>query len=266
MGAGCASPPTDGFVGRSAELQRIADLLGRDECRLLCLIGPGGVGKTRLARRTMQELAPRYADGAVFVPLEDVDTPAQLGLRIAREGGVAAGRATTTRWRGSSTPGARRSSCCWCSTTSSSLPSTPAFSIACCRTCARLKIVVTSRLRLAVAGEWSMPIEGLPFPEPEDEDRAESFDAVRLFVRRGRGDRAGLRRGREVARDRRRLPPGRGTCRWRSSSRRLGADAAVPGDRRRVAHGTEAAARRRHAPPAAPRQHRGGVSSTRGGA
>ena len=54
-------PPTpsagdDGFVGRSVELRRIAELLAQDDCRLLSLVGPGGVGKTRLARRAMREL------------------------------------------------------------------------------------------------------------------------------------------------------------------------------------------------------------------
>jgi DNA-binding SARP family transcriptional activator len=67
-------PADDSFVGRSIELHRIADLLGRDECRLLVLIGPGGVGKTRLAQRLATELAPRFDDGALFVPLGRVNT------------------------------------------------------------------------------------------------------------------------------------------------------------------------------------------------
>ena len=81
----------DGFVGRSGELVRITDLLSRDECRLLCLTGPGGVGKTRLARRAMQLLAPAHANGALFIALEDAETPAQFGLRLAQEAGVATG-------------------------------------------------------------------------------------------------------------------------------------------------------------------------------
>jgi predicted ATPase len=48
--------------------------------------------------------------------------------------------------------------------------------------CARLKIIVTSRVRLAVSMEWLLPVEGLPCPEIEDQDHFEAFDAVRLFV------------------------------------------------------------------------------------
>src|SRR5258706_16305942 len=77
----------DGFVGRSVELRRIAELLARDDCRLLCIIGPGGVGKTRLARRALQDLAPAYADGVAFVALEDVAGGGEIGGRLASGNG-----------------------------------------------------------------------------------------------------------------------------------------------------------------------------------
>lgn len=180
-----AAAGDDGFVGRSIELQRIADLLARDECRLLCLIGPGGVGKTRLARRAAQALAPRHADGAVFVALEDVDTPAQLGLRLAHEAGVTGGRGqaevlarVVEAWRD-------RQLLLVLDNFEQLADHAPLLDHL-LQACPRLKILVTSRLRLAVAGEWSMPVEGLPCPDPEDDDRAESFDAVRLFVKAAR--------------------------------------------------------------------------------
>lgn len=184
-----AQPPStavdDGFVGRSIELQRIADLLARDECRLLCLIGPGGVGKTRLARRVLQALAPRYADGAVFVELEDVDTPTQFGLRLAHEARVASGSGhgdalarVVETWRDHQL--------LLVLDNFEQLAEHAPLLDRLLQDCPRLKIVVTSRLRLAVAGEWSMPLEGLPCPDPEDDDRAESFDAVRLFVKAAR--------------------------------------------------------------------------------
>ncbi|MGH6624706.1 MAG: ATP-binding protein, partial [Burkholderiaceae bacterium] len=52
--------------------------------------------------------------------------------------------------------------------------------------CPRLKILVTSRVRMALASEWLLPLEGLPCPEEEDEENIESFDAARLFVRAAR--------------------------------------------------------------------------------
>lgn len=192
------APTDDGFVGRSIELQRIADLLARDECRLLCLIGPGGIGKTRLARRAMQQLAPSCADGAVFVALEDVDTPEQFSLRLAQEAGVA-----NARGRGEALARVVEA---WKDRqlllvldNFEQLAEHAAVLDRLLQGCARLKILLTSRLRLAVAGEWSMPIEGLPFPDPEDDDRAESFDAVRLFVNAARRVEPGFVAGAERA-------------------------------------------------------------------
>ena len=46
----------------------------------------------------------------------------------------------------------------------------------------RLRIVVTSRVRLGLTTEWLLPLAGLPTPELEDESDAEAFDAVRLFI------------------------------------------------------------------------------------
>ena len=51
-------------------------------------MGPGGVGKTRLAQRAIHEFAPRFSDGATFVALEDISSTSEFGGRVARELGV----------------------------------------------------------------------------------------------------------------------------------------------------------------------------------
>jgi predicted ATPase/DNA-binding SARP family transcriptional activator len=227
MAAEPPRPPAadDGFVGRSGELVRITDLLSRDDCRLLCLIGPGGVGKTRLARRAMQLLAVHeeptgrsrgspspaggalgspgagggtFSDGAVFVALEDVETLAQFGLRLAREAGVATGQR--------SGDALARAIDAWRDKrlllvldNFEQLAAHAATLEKLLHACAGLKLMVTSRVRLQVADEWSLPLEGLPCPDPEDRDRVESFDAVRLFVKAARRVEPGFAPGPESA-------------------------------------------------------------------
>lgn len=44
-----ASSALQPFIGRETELQEITGLLVNSACRMLTLIGPGGIGKTRLA-------------------------------------------------------------------------------------------------------------------------------------------------------------------------------------------------------------------------
>ncbi|USC51762.1 regulator [Streptomyces filamentosus] len=58
---------TSSFVGRRAELARLHTALTTR--RMTTLIGPGGVGKTRLALRAARAVADRYADGAWWADL-----------------------------------------------------------------------------------------------------------------------------------------------------------------------------------------------------
>ena len=63
------------FVGRDDEMAQIAERLGSTDVRLLTLLGPGGVGKTRLAVETAAREACGFQDGACWVALEAADTP-----------------------------------------------------------------------------------------------------------------------------------------------------------------------------------------------
>jgi predicted ATPase/transcriptional regulator with XRE-family HTH domain len=68
------TPPTP-LVGRADEVARVAALLGESQCRLLTLVGPGGVGKTRLAIAVADMLRAGYSDGVTYVGLAGVDAP-----------------------------------------------------------------------------------------------------------------------------------------------------------------------------------------------
>jgi predicted ATPase/DNA-binding SARP family transcriptional activator len=169
-----------GFVGRSVERQRIAELLAQDEGRLLCLIGPGGMGKTRLARRVLDDLAPGYPEGSYFIPLEDVATAGELAARIARELGLALrGRGEPMDQVGAALRGRRM---LLVLDNFEQLVAEAPLLEALLQACPGLKLIVTSRVRLGLAMERLLPLEGLPCPEAEDQDRLEAFDAVRLFV------------------------------------------------------------------------------------
>ena len=71
------------FVGRDREILEMTDLLARADCRLLTLVGPGGTGKTRLAVEGVGRLAAGRSHGAAFVPLATVREVSEVIPAIA---------------------------------------------------------------------------------------------------------------------------------------------------------------------------------------
>ena len=73
MVEGVLPPQTTPLIGREKELAEVRRRLGQPECRLLTVIGPGGVGKTRLAIAVAAEVKGEYKDGFFFADLQSVD-------------------------------------------------------------------------------------------------------------------------------------------------------------------------------------------------
>ncbi|MBI5716208.1 MAG: tetratricopeptide repeat protein [Burkholderiales bacterium] len=176
-----AGDPDPGFVGRTTELRRIGELLAQDDCQVLCLIGPGGVGKTRLARHAQQAMAAGFADGAAFIALEDVASTAEVGTQLAAALGLAlSGKgAPLDEVRGLLAP----RHALLVLDNFEQLAAEAAWLDEFVRAAPRLQLIITSRVRPLAQCVWALPIEGLPCPEAEDEDRLDAFDAARLFVR-----------------------------------------------------------------------------------
>jgi len=81
-------PLTD-LVGREAERDRVVQLLSGS--RLVTLVGPGGVGKTRLCLAAAEVAASGFADGVVFVPLADLDVADRVVEAVAAAVGAEPG-------------------------------------------------------------------------------------------------------------------------------------------------------------------------------
>ncbi|WP_051027356.1 ATP-binding protein [Nocardia higoensis] len=75
IAAGVPTPATT-FIGRRAELRELRRLLG--EHKLVSVVGPGGIGKTRLSIQAAYEFRRAFPDGVQFVELAAIRTPELL--------------------------------------------------------------------------------------------------------------------------------------------------------------------------------------------
>jgi excisionase family DNA binding protein len=78
-----ASEVVPPIIGREQEAGQLLQLARRSEQRVISIVGPGGVGKTRLALAVAETLGPEFADGWVFVDLAPVTRVADVPLAIA---------------------------------------------------------------------------------------------------------------------------------------------------------------------------------------
>jgi predicted ATPase/DNA-binding SARP family transcriptional activator len=178
-----APPADDGFVGRSIELRQLTALLAQGDCRLVTVIGPGGVGKTRFARRAIAN-AGGALTGSAFVALEDARGAAGIVGAIALELGV-----TLARGRDPFEQLAdflRERPALLALDNFEHLAAEATLLDRLLAACPRLRLIVTTRARLGIACEQLLPLDGLPCPDAEDHDRLEAFDAARLFMKAAR--------------------------------------------------------------------------------
>jgi predicted ATPase/class 3 adenylate cyclase len=80
------APPLTSFVGREREREEIRELLG--QTRLLTLLGPGGIGKTRLVVQVALDLLGNYPDGVWFIDLAPVSDARMVAQTVAATLGV----------------------------------------------------------------------------------------------------------------------------------------------------------------------------------
>jgi transcriptional regulator with XRE-family HTH domain len=175
-------PDLTSFVGRANELARLADQVGI--VGLLTLVGPGGVGKTRLATRLAARLAERYGDGACLVELANLPDARMVPNAVASALGI------TERGR---TPLAttlldtlrERELLLVLDNCEHVLDGCADLAHALVRTCPSVTLLATSREPLRIAGEVTWPVPPLSLDATTAANGA-APEAVQLFVERAR--------------------------------------------------------------------------------
>lgn len=177
--------PLTNLVGREREVGEVCALLRRGDVRLLTLTGPGGVGKTRLAVAVGSAVAGEFSDGVRFVPFAAVRDTGHVPALLARAVGVRelGDRPFAEQIRAAA---AETKVLLLVDNFEHLLPAAPII-VELLSMCPGVAVLVTSRERLRVTGEWDVPVLPLACPDPDRMpalDQVASSPAVRLFVER----------------------------------------------------------------------------------
>ncbi len=186
--------PTTSLVGREREVEDICALLADPRVRLLTLSGPGGVGKTRLALRVLEEMRGILPSAMLVVGLAEARSEADVvgalarALALPNAGPRSVYERLVAHLRG-------RDVLVLLDNFEHLLPTAPRVAELLSQS-PRLRVLVTSRARLRVSGEHDVAVSPLAVPSREavagGPAAVGSYSAVRLFVERMRSVRPGF--------------------------------------------------------------------------
>jgi predicted ATPase/transcriptional regulator with XRE-family HTH domain len=173
------------LIGRQHEVDELSGLLKDPQCRLLTLVGPGGIGKTRLSIETASQCQSDFPDGVYFVPLAPIASSRLVVPVIAEAIGFVFHSDTAIDPRSQLFHFLKEKQILLVVDNlehllgDSLIVELFAELIA---QAARIKLLVTSRESLSLQGEWVFEVHGLPIPESADLDET----SVELFLQRAR--------------------------------------------------------------------------------
>lgn len=173
------------LIGRQAEVDQLRELLDDSGCRLLTLVGPGGIGKTRLAMETASQSQSEFADGVYFVPLAPIAASRFLIPVIADSIGFSFQGESSLDPKSQLLNYLNEKQVLLLIDNLEHLLDDPAlcdFFTELMERAAKVKLLVTSRESLGLQGEWVFEVHGLPIPESE----AVEGTSVELFLQRAR--------------------------------------------------------------------------------
>jgi non-specific serine/threonine protein kinase len=180
------------FVGRARDVERVAELL--DLHRIVTLIAPGGVGKTRLAVRVAEQTAARWKGGVWFADYSGATDPASVATALCSLFGVdrQPGQALIERLA----ERLQQSRCLLvldgCEQLHAAIRD---IAIVLLQRSPRLHVLATSRERLDIPGEALFPVLPLGCPAGGHRgslDALKRCEAIELFEERAAANRPGF--------------------------------------------------------------------------
>ncbi|MCP4416704.1 MAG: AAA family ATPase, partial [Chloroflexi bacterium] len=181
------------FIGREDELARIEQWLGESNGRLLTIIGPGGMGKTRLAQEAARATVGQFIDGVwaiSLVPQTDMSgvvTAVAEAINLKFSGKTASAHQLLNYLQ------TREMLLVLDNMEHLLIPELLTLITQLTRQAPDVRLIATSRERLHLQAETLLNLRGLPFPLASTQNQTSDYPAIQLFVNRVQRVRANFR-------------------------------------------------------------------------
>jgi predicted ATPase/DNA-binding CsgD family transcriptional regulator len=173
------------IIGREEEITSICALLALPDVRLLTILGPGGIGKTRLGIEVMTRVRALFVDGVCYVALASIKDPSQVLLAIAQALDIPKMEAQPLLHLVTDSLCKKR--ILLLLDNFEQLLAAAQDLVDILAACPGLKMLVTSRAKLHVQGEQEYQLQPLSLPSPDQPPEyamLTRYAAVTLFLQR----------------------------------------------------------------------------------
>jgi predicted ATPase/transcriptional regulator with XRE-family HTH domain len=183
------------LIGREEGIAAVGALLSDENVRLVTLVGPPGIGKTRLSIEVARSARADFPDGVVFVALAPLQDSALIAATVTQSLGYVGAKAQSSQQQLLATLRDQRlllvlDNC-------EHLVEAVALLVAdILSATSHVKVLATSRESLRLSGEWLFPVPGLAVPTDSKSvtlESTEQYPALKLFGERARAVRPDFR-------------------------------------------------------------------------
>ncbi len=176
------------LIGRQREVEELSQLLSDSQCRLLTLVGPGGMGKTRLAIETAGHMVGVFADGVFFVAFSPVNSTRFIVPVIADAIGFTFDDHNRIDPKMQLFKYLKEKQVLLLIDNLEQLLVEPGIELLAelLAIAPFLKLMATSRESIGLQGEWVYEVQGLPIPDGKFAAESLENTSVELFLQRAR--------------------------------------------------------------------------------